>query len=87
MTEPIRLHSDTWSRIDVCYLSEIDFVNDDVYDVAVQLQNELSFTFAHDMDIENSFYNFKQFFLTDLDHLQEYGTHRMEMTSMPKNIG
>lgn len=62
-TEPIKLPTSAWSKLDVCYISELDFVNNDVLnDAKVYTGDELSFSFAHDMDIANSFYASKQFF-------------------------
>lgn len=63
MQEPIKFKGSAWSRLDVCYLTELDFVNEDVLNVQNEYSGNInSFKFAHDMDIDNSYFAFKQYF-------------------------
>ena len=46
-----------------------------------------SYAFAHDMDIENSFFAFKQYFLTNLVDLLVYLIHHTVIVKVHKNTG
>jgi hypothetical protein len=60
---PITIKGSAFSSIEKVYITELDTVGEDVLDVQGNyLGDANSYSFVHDMDIENSFFAFKQYF-------------------------
>ena len=60
---PIEFSGNSWVRLDRVYITELDFVGGDVVSVDGRyVGDENSYSFAHDMDLDNSFFAFKQYF-------------------------
>ena len=60
---PLTIQGKLWKTIETVYISDIDFIGQDVVDVQNTYTGfKQSYKLAHDMDITNSFFAFKQFF-------------------------
>ena len=62
-TAPVTIQGKMWKTIETVYISDIDFTGQDVLDTQNTYTGfKQSYSLAHDMDITNSFFAFKQFF-------------------------
>lgn len=62
-TAPVTIQGKMWKTIETVYISDIDFTGQDVLDTQNTYTGfKQSYSLAHDMDITNSFFAYKQFF-------------------------